>query len=62
MDVHDAIAAGGNDVFWGGSRVVPVPGIELQSDVGSTFLGEREHIVHAPKEFVFVRFAQFERT
>jgi hypothetical protein len=42
--------------------VVPVPGIEQQSDVGPTFLGEREHIVHAPNEFVFVRFPQFERT
>ena len=62
MDVHDAIAAGGNDVLWGGSGVVPVPGIEQQSDVGTTFLGERQHIVHAPNEFVFVRLAQFERT
>ena len=62
MDVHDAITAGGNDVLWGGSCVVPVPGIEQQSDVGTTFLGEREHIVHAPNEFVFVRFAQFEWT
>jgi hypothetical protein len=32
MDVHDAIAAGGNDVRCGGSCVVPVPGIEQQSD------------------------------
>ena len=62
MDVHDAIAAGGDDVLWGGACVVPVPGIEQQSDVGTTFLGECEHIVHAPNEFVFVRFAQFERT
>ena len=46
----------------GGSGVVPVPGIEQQSDIGPTFLGEREHIVHAPDEFVFVRFAQLERT
>src|SRR5215469_4704457 len=61
MDVHNAIAAGGNDVLWRGSCVVPVPGIEQQSDVGTTFLGELEHFVHAPNEFVFVRFAQFER-
>ncbi len=62
MDVHDAIAPGDNDVLGSGSCVVPVPGIEQQSDVGPTFLGEREHIVHAPNEFVFVRFPQFERT
>ena len=62
MDVHDAIAAGGNDVLCGRSCMVPVPGIEQQSDVGTTFLDEREHIVHVPNEFVFVRLAQFERT
>ena len=28
MDMHDAIAAGGDDVLWGGPCVVPVPGIE----------------------------------
>src|SRR5215467_409457 len=44
MDVHNAISAGGDDVLWGRSCVVPVPGIEQQSDVGTTFLGEREHI------------------
>src|SRR5215469_7012911 len=62
MDVHDAIAAGGDDVLCGGSCVVPVPGVEQQSDVGTTFLGEREHVVHAPNEFVFMRLAQLERT
>src|SRR4051794_7364421 len=62
MDVHEAIAASGNDVLCGGSCVVPVPGIEQKSYVGTTFLGERAHILHAPNEFVFVRFAQFERT
>ena len=62
MDVHDAIAAGRNDVLCGGPGVVPVPGIEQQSDVGTTLLGKPKHIVHAPNEFVFVRFAQFERT
>ena len=55
MDMHDAIAARGDDVLWGGSCVVPVPRIEQQSDVGTTFLGEREHIVHAPNKFVLVR-------
>src|ERR1700719_2462980 len=62
MDVHDAIAAGGKDVLWGGSCVVPVPGIEQQSDVGTTFPGEREQIVHAPNEVEFVRLSQSERT
>src|SRR5215469_8433235 len=62
MDVHDSIASSGDDVLWGGSRVVPVPGIEQQADVGTTLLGELEHIVHAPNEFVFVRFAECERT
>src|ERR1700759_2123859 len=62
MDMHDAITAGGNDVLRGGSCVMPVPGIEQQSDVRTTFPGEREHIVHAPNEFVFVRVTKFERT
>ena len=62
MDMDNAIAAGGKDVLGRGSRVVPVPGIEQQPDVGTTFFGERQHIVHAPDEFVFVHFAQFERT
>jgi hypothetical protein len=46
--LHDAIAAYDNKCPWFGSCVVP--GIEQQSYVGRTFLGERQHIVHAPNE------------
>ena len=59
MDVHDAVAAGRDDVLGGRPGVVPVPGIEKQTDVGTAFLGEGELIVHAPDEFVFVCFAKF---
>ncbi len=61
MDVHDVIAAGGTHVL----RVAPAR-CQCQESSSSrrwdTFLGERQHIVHAPNEFVFVRSAQFERT
>src|SRR2546430_5293405 len=62
LHVDDVFFSGRDDVLFGGAGVMPVPGVKLEAHVRPAFLGELQHLVPAPDEFVWKQYAQVQRS